>query len=234
MPDDRDQEDILKRRKETGIEKNRDELGLILLEELTGECVERSWLIDLGSVELNIIKPTTWERITRSFSLRHQSKSPNRIMGIKIYLDEKELKTLTYKKQWWLTDVSEITIPDEVAAGRHDLKVVALDEKWFSDMQIVNITLADEDTTPPYLMKDKIQVAKKEWEEGYNIALLFADEGSTIAQGSIEQNGEVVYDFKWNVAYFDLSDLSYPITYTAIDAAGNKLGDTLNLQSYAE
>ncbi|MDP2670373.1 MAG: hypothetical protein Q8O99_05595 [bacterium] len=42
MPDDRDQEDILKRRKETGIEKNRDELGLILLEELTGECVERS------------------------------------------------------------------------------------------------------------------------------------------------------------------------------------------------
>lgn len=129
MPDDRDQEDILKWWEEKGIEKYSSDVGLILLHALTGECTERSSLVDIGSVELTIMKPEAGDEITRSFSLWHQSKSSGRIVSIKVYLDGKELKTLAYKKQGGLTDITDITLPEDTPRGTHELKVVALDEK---------------------------------------------------------------------------------------------------------
>lgn len=151
-------------------------------------------------------------------------------MSIQVFLNDQELQVLNYKKQGSLTDVSTITIPNEIPAGSYELRVIALDEKWFSDTKTVDLEVIDDDLVPPYLMKDRIQVLRKEG--GYSVALLFADDASTITQWTIEQNSQLIYEFKGNVATFDLSDLTQPITYSVIDAAGNKLGGNLDLKKY--
>lgn len=129
LPDQRDQQDIVERRNTTGIEKYKEERGAITLTALTGSCAERTAIVGLGDITLNIIKPLAGEKITKSFSLWLQSKSSNTIKNIKISLGDQELKTIKNSKAGDLSTITTITLPDSIATGVQELKVVVIDDK---------------------------------------------------------------------------------------------------------
>ncbi len=232
MPDQRDQADIVNRRQTVGIEKYKETMWPILLTELTGSCAEmRQGLTELGDISLNIIKPLPGEKITRTFSLRHQSSSSHTIKTIKVFLWEQELNLLNYKKSWWLNDISTITVPDSIVPWTYELKLIAIDDQWYSDSKALQVTLIDKDNTPPYLMDTKVQI-EQQADNTYKIALLFADESSTITEWTIEQNGTLVHSFTTNIAQFIVSTLASQLSWVALDSAGNKWIGTIDLTKY--
>jgi hypothetical protein len=137
-------------------------------------------------VSLNVIKPLPGEKITKKFSLWHQSKSSNPIATVKVYLDDKELKVINYKKSSGITDINTISIPEATPVGNYNLKVVVLDSSGASDSKTIEVNLVANDSTAPYIMENKIKITKQT-DGNYEIVLLFADESSTVREGSIEQ-----------------------------------------------
>jgi len=232
MPDKRDQSDIENRRQTVGVEKYKETLWPILLTQLTGSCAEqRQWLTELGDISLNIIKPLPWEKITRTFSLRHQSSSSHTIKTVKVFLGENELNLLTYKKSWWLNDISTITVPDSILAWTYELKLIVIDNQGYSDSKTLKVILINKDTTPPYLMDTKVQI-EQQADGTYKIALLFADESSTISEWTIEQNGTLTHSFTSNIAQFSVSDLTSQLSWVAIDSSWNKWLGKIDLTKY--
>jgi len=231
MPDNRDLWDIQEWRRTQWIEWYSDDLNApLFVDQLTGDCEERFAIAELGEISLKIIQPTPWQVVTRTFSLWHQTKSPFTIKTIKLFLDDIELKAFTYNKKGNLIDISTVTIPEEISPGLYTLKVVVIDEKWYSDTQSVSIEVKDgsDDTTPPYLMEDKVKVTKKN-DDTYEVVMLFGDDASTIGSGRIYQDGEEVHSFKTNVAIFSLASL-WEINYIVDDSAWNVQEATLTLQ----
>lgn len=139
---------------------------------------------------------------------------------MKLYLDDLELKSFSYNKQGNLIDISTVTIPDQIDPGRYDLKVVVIDEKGYSDTKSIEINLQYNDTTPPYLMEDKMKITEKE-DGSYDVLFLFADDSSTIATGAILSDGEVFHTFSSNVTIFQVGTLK-ELTYIVSDSAGNR------------
>lgn len=232
MPDKRDQEAIGERRQTVGIEKYKETVWPILLNQLTGSCSEqRQWLTSLWDIAINIIKPLPGEKVTRTFSLWHQSNSSHIIKTIKVFIDDEEIGLLTYKKSWGLNDISTITVPDSIVAGKHELKLIAFDDQWYSDSKAIQITLIDADTTPPYLMDTKVQI-EEQADGTYKIALLFADESSTLREWTIEQNWTVLQNFSENIAQFTVTNLTESVSRSAIDSANNKWTWVIDLTKY--
>jgi membrane carboxypeptidase/penicillin-binding protein PbpC len=232
MPDQRDQSDIQNRRQTVGIEKYKESVWPILLTQLTGSCAEqRQWLTSLGDISLNIIKPLPGEKITRNFSLRHQTTSSHTIKTVKVFLGTQELNLLNYRKTWWLNDISTISVPESIAPWTHELKLIVIDDKWYSDTKSIQVTLIDADTTPPYLMDTKVQI-EQQADGTYKIALLFADESSTLREWTIEQNGTTIHSFKDNIAQFVVNNLDNQLSRVALDSANNKWTWVIDLKRY--
>lgn len=232
MPDKRDASDIMNRWSTVGIEKYKESVWPILLQQLTGSCAPmRQGLTDLGDTSLNIIKPLPWEKVTRTFSLRHQSNSSHPIKTVKVFLGEQELKLISYKKSGTLNDITTITIPENIPAGSYELKLIVIDEKWYSDSKALQIVLTDSDSEPPYLMDTKVQIEQTA-PNSYTIALLFADESSLVKEGSITQNNSVIKEFNGNIVQFTVNDLTTPVSWSASDSSWNKWSGTITLTKY--
>ncbi len=230
IPDGRDQKDIVERRKTKGKDALTAELGMpIYVEELTGTCTDRTAIADGGEITLQLMQPKDGQQITRNFSVRHQTQSPFKIKTMKLYLGSVELKSFKYNKEGNLIDISDVTIPPEIPAGKYDLKVIVIDEKWYSDSKTVAVTLVDADTHAPYLMEDKVKVTENN-KGGFDIVILFADEEGTIASGMIKKDEKIIHEFKGNVAYFSVGTLG-PITYTVTDGAWNAANGTYELKN---
>ncbi len=229
MPDQRDLPQIVEWRKETGITKLWEELGtFVTIEALTGSCAERDVIAELGEISINIIHPKPGDEVTRNFTIWHQTKSPFKVKSIKIYLGEVELKTFNYNKSGDLIDINTITIPEAIAPGSYELKVIVIDEKGFSDTKSVQVTLVATDTKPPYLLEDKIKITAKANNAGYDVVLLFNDDASLVTTWTIEKDGKVVQTFNGNIAIFSLPTLG-KVSYSVIDKSGNKAGGTVTL-----
>jgi hypothetical protein len=232
MPDQRDQADIQNRRQTVGVEKYKESVWPILLTQLTGSCAEqRQWLTSLGDISLNIIKPLPGEKITRTFSLRHQTTSSHTIKTVKVFLGTQELNLLNYRKTGWLNDISTISVPESIAPWTHELKLIVIDDQWYSDTKSIQVTLIDADTTPPYLMDTKVQI-EQQADGTYKIALLFADESSTLREWTIEQNGTTIHSFKDNIAQFTVNSLDNQLSRVALDSANNKWTWVIDLKRY--
>lgn len=61
-----------------------------------------------------------------------------------------------------MIDITNVTLPAVTKEGSYELKILVTDEKGYTDSKTVPITLIGADTTPPFLMKDKVKVLKKD------------------------------------------------------------------------
>lgn len=229
IPDGRDNEGILTWRRNGWLESYGEQINVpLLLEKNEGICEERRSIAELWEISLEIIQPEPWQLVSKSFSLRHHTVSPFTITTLKLYLNDIELSELTYNKQGNVTDISTVIIPEEIAPGSYTLKAVVFDDKWYSDTQVVPVTIQDwQDTTAPYLIQDKIKITKKDNEEKRDIILLFWDDASTIASGNVSI-WENSYPFQGNIAMFTVDTL-WEATYTVSDSFGNVATNTISL-----
>jgi penicillin-binding protein 1A len=232
MPDKRDLDDIRAWRETNWIEAYKESIGPIIIRWTEWElknCEERAWLT--WDVSLTIVKPTSGEKISRSFSIWHKSSSSNPIKTVKVFLWSQELQVLAYRKWWSVNDITTITVPDTIPLWTHELKLVVIDEKWVSKTQSVSVVLIDADTSPPYIMENKVQIDQQS-DGSYRIGLLFGDESSTIVWWIIQQNGVTIKTFENNsVVTFTVSTL-WSISWTASDSANNKWSWTIDLTKY--
>jgi hypothetical protein len=63
---------------------------------------------------------------------------------------------------------------------------------------------------------------------------LFADESSTVREGSIEQAWKVITTIKNNMAIFSVASLEQEITWKATDEANNTAQWTVTLSKYSK
>lgn len=225
-----DADDVKERRETTWKQAFEEEVGApVFLEALTGSCAERETIAENGEISLTIMQPTAGQKVTREFSLRHQTTSPFKIKAMKLYLWTVELKSFSYNREGNLIDISTVKIPDEIDPGTYDLKAVVFDEKWFSDSRTIKITLINDDTSPPSIMDDKVKVTKTP-NGTFEIVMLFSDDASLISTGIIEQGGQKIHEFEWNVAVFESSTLD-DVSYSITDAAGNEGKGTISLKA---
>lgn len=228
MPDKRDQKDITERWSGGAAQSLLGSGTIILLQKPEKECEERAALAEMGEISLNIIQPQQNQKVTRNFSVWHQTKSPFKITSVKIFLNDIELKSFTYNKQGGVIDITNVTLPSVTQPGNYQLRVVVTDEKGYSDSKTVAITLVTQDTTPPFLMAEKVKVIKREkW--GYDVVLLFSDDASSIKKWTIERDGKDIYTFDGNLAVFTVETLG-EIAYSVIDSSNNKWGGTILLK----
>lgn len=232
MPDKRDLDDIRAWRETSWTEAYKESIWPIIIQWKEWElknCEERTSLT--WDIALTIVKPTSGEKISRSFSIRHKSSSSNPIKTVKVFLWSQELQTLAYRKWWSVNDITTITVPETIPLWNYELKLVVIDEKWVSDTQTVSVVLVDADTEPPYIMDNKVQI-DQQTDGSYRIGLLFGDESSTIVWWTIQQNGVTLKTFENNsVVTFTVSTL-WSISWTASDSANNKWSGTIDLTKY--
>lgn len=241
MPDKRDQSDIMNRWAGWWLSVYSQQVGRQLYlsdKNIWASCSgERSLISAMWEISLNIVQPTPGQQVSHSFSVWHQTKSPFPVKSVTFYLNNVELKTSAYTTPT-VIDISTISIPESMTQWSYTLKVVATDEKWFSDSKSVPITIGEKtkDTNPPYILKDKIQVSKKisgtgdEQKTIFTVTALFADDSSTIKQGTIWQNWQQIANFSKNLVAFTTTSLS-DISYVVIDESDNKWTGIITVSS---
>ncbi len=191
------------------------------MDPISGECKDRVAIQELWEISMNLMQPEEWQKVTRTFTLWHQTKSPFKITDMKVYLWDIEISSTSYNKEWSVIDISDVKIPAEIADGEYVLKAIIRDEKWYSDSRSVKIKVwsVSTDTNPPYLVKDKIKVTPTA-DGGYSIVLLFGDDASTIWAWSVSIDWTKVHSFDWNVATFTVKDI-WTLTYEVKDWVWN-------------
>lgn len=219
LPDRRDQEDILERWREEGLEIMANELDeIILLEEISWVCEERELIAEMWEISIEIMHPMSGENIARDFSLRHQARSPFIISTLRVFLWNIELRSIDYNRAWTITDIVSIKIPDEIPTWTYPLRIVVSDDKWFTETKEIQIRLINNDENPPLFLADRLRISEKD--NGYEITLLFRDNESRVTSWSITRWEELLHTVNNEISVFTVESLE-EIEYTVSDIAWN-------------
>jgi len=230
MPGNFDQDDVITRWRNGGTQRYSSSGTFSLSPWPNTECEERASIAELWEITMELMQPVEWQQITKSFSFWHQTKSPFAITEMKLTLGETELGTITYDQTSPVIDIRDITIPDAIAPWAYVLKAIIYDEKWYSDSRSVRVVVwdANSDTTPPYLIQDKIKVTTNQ-DGSYDIVLLFGDDASSIDSGTLSLWWEQIHSFEGNIANFS-SQWLWTLSYKVSDTSGNNVEWDIVLQ----
>lgn len=221
LPDGRDQWSIIERWKNWWAQAFQEELWTpILLEEVEWLCDERVLLQQMWEIDMQLIQPVNGQEVSREFTLWHQTTSPFVIQSVKLYLWTIELDSISYNKSWNLIDIVTVKIPETIDSWIYQLRVVVLDEKGYTDTEVVSLKIWVEDTQAPYLLEDKVRVTDRD-EGWYDVVMLFADDASTITIWTITQWDEILHEFDWNLANFVTQEI-WTVQYSVTDWFGNE------------
>lgn len=228
MPDGRDQSAVIEWRKEYWVNVFEEQIwSPLLLENIEWDCEERVLLQTQWEIDMELIQPVNGQKVSREFTLWHQTTSPFTIKSATLYLGAIELDTIEYNRTWNLIDIVTVKIPESIDPWTYQLRVVILDDKWYTDTETVSLTIGVEDTQPPYLLEDKVKVTELDgW--GLDIVMLFADDAWTIQAWTITQDGEVLHEFEWNLANFSAVN-TWVIRYTLTDTSWNTAEWTIEI-----
>lgn len=93
MRDSRDLDSIKEWRENDGLARFQEMIDTpLIINQLTGSCLEERQRLTLESdITLEILKPLAGEKVSRSFSLWHQSNSTNPLKTVRILLGEREV-----------------------------------------------------------------------------------------------------------------------------------------------
>lgn len=228
-----DQEDILEWWQEEWIEGflPEEEDVTILLEKPTQPCEEREIIREQGEITLSVAQPTDWQEITRTFTLRHQSRSPFSISEVRVMLWSIELVSLDYRNNTTVTDITPITIPQEIPWWSYRLKVISFDVNGYSTEKEIPIRIVQTDTEAPELLTNRTQVTPQD-DGTYSVTVVFRDKASTIQEGNFtrwEQWEETLHTFSQEIVSFSVDSLD-PINYTVSDTLWNEASGTIILE----
>jgi len=201
----------------------------IFLAEPTEVCKDRVPKTD-DSISIEIRQPQDWQSVTTSTSITFSANSSKRnIQSVIIFVDNEQSATFEYKNKSNITDIQPIDL-NSLKIGKHKIRVEAVDVRGYGNWKTIEITTVEKDTEAPILQKDKIKI-KKQDNGNYEIMLLFEDKLSSIIGWKIFQNDKTIKEFEWNLAVFEIENLS-TISIAVTDSFKNILQEDIDLSKY--
>lgn len=232
-----DQEDIRQWWEEEWIEEflSEEEDATILLEKPTQPCEEREIIREQGEITLSVAQPRDWQEVTRAFTVRHQSRSAFPISEVRVMLWSIEIISLDYRNDTTVTDITPITIPQEIPGWSYRLKVIAFDVNGYSTEKEIPIRIIQDDTQAPELLANRTQVRQQD-DGSYSVTVVFRDAASRIQEWTFtrweqgwEQGENILHTFSQEIVSFNVDSLD-PIDYTVSDVSWNEATGTIVLE----
>ncbi len=187
---------------------------------------------------------TVASAITSPFSVSYTVTGPKNIRRVLVLLNKQQVGMFEYP-QWdtkAISDTKQVTITwTWFKNGTYTLDLVAFDFAGFSNKASSQVTLTlggaaptpapTVDTSAPTINTSAIKISKNA--DGTFSVLIPLKDATAVVSGKITKNGAQLYEFKNSIATADFqTDLLGPVVVTAQDPAGNKLNQTIDLNSY--
>lgn len=166
------------------------------------------------STKIEILKPINNQNIVDKFSIWYKITSDKKINNIEIYLDYDNIWSYKYQDKQEIIDIKNIELKN-ISTWKHKIKLIAIDEEWARNSEIISVNIIEKDTDSPSLNKDKISLEKTaEWK--YSISVLFEDESSYVKWWTILQDWKTIKEFKWPWTSFEVENTQW-ITFKVQD-----------------
>lgn len=179
------------------------------------------------TVELNIHTPANGSNITPKSSIIYNVKSDVWIKTVSIMLDDKVLTNKQYN--WSMTDLTDIYSFDLWDINwSYKLVIMAIDVEWKANQSVSEVSVVQEDTTPPTL--DRVTVVNKDdWT--YSVIMILSDDLSSIPFGNVYYNDKIISDLNNNTVTFSIEQKDV-VTLKVQDAYENRLEQDVDLSEY--
>ncbi len=188
-------------------------------------CEERGVKEDL-SISVSISLPEQNKTISNKFSLRYSVKAERWVKSVLLFANEKQIASFSY--DWKNKSVNELKwVVSELPAWQHNMELLVVDTKWYSNKTNFTVDIVTKDTEAPYILENDIKVQKQD-NGKYQVVLVVEDDLSFIESWKILSWDKLITDFSWKIAVFILDEI-FDITVSAKDAFGNKLEKLINL-----
>lgn len=197
------------------------------------------------NIQVTMNTPRTNADISSPFTVSYTISSPKNIRRVLVLLDKQQVWIFEYS-QWTtknITDTKQITLAGTgFKNGTYTLELVAFDFAGFSNKATAQVDLTlwsapaptptpSVDTAAPTINTSAIRVSKNA-DSTYSIIIPLQD-ATAVISWTITRNGTQLYEFKNSIATADFQiDVLGPVVVTALDPAGNKLNQTIDLNTY--
>ncbi len=205
--------------------------GLVVKEPDT-ICTTRALLQEDSSVVVNIRQPKTGIAVGVTTNIWFDVTSTKPLASVRILIDSENVGEYAYSGRNNVSDIKTVTIPDN-GKTTHTISIVAWNQDGGYGKQMIEVTIAWADTTPPTLLDNKMSVVKNA-ENDYTVTVLFIDDISAVKWGKISMtNGVLLKKFNGSVASLNIQ-IPQPLTFEVTDTAWNTAKWTLEVEQYVQ
>jgi len=195
------------------------------------------------NIQVNVSAPSNNSTINSQFTLSYSINAPKNIRRVLVLLNKQQIAVFAYPSGTTknITDTKQVSITwTGFKNNEYTLEVVAFDFAGFSNRASVPVQLSLSnaptpppvaDTNAPTIKTSGIKVSKNA--DGTYSVIIPLQDITAVVSGNITRNWVQLYEFKNSIATADFQiDVLGPVVVTAFDPAGNKLNQTIDLNTY--
>jgi hypothetical protein len=164
--------------------------------------------------------------VSDKFALRYAINAERWVRSVVVFSDWEQIANFPYNGKDNMVN-EQSAVFSKLSAWNHNIEVMAVDSKWYSNKVVFDINIVTEDKEPPIVLESKTRVSQLDnWR--YQVSIILQDNLSYIEYGKIFTTEKTILEFKWQAAVFTLTDL-VPVNVLAKDSYWNTLETTINL-----
>ena len=199
------------------------------------------------NIQVNVSSPSDNSTINSQFTLSYTISAPKNIRRVLVLLNKQQIATFEYPSGITknITDTKQVSITwTGFKNNEYTLEVVAFDFAGFSNRASIPVQLSlgnapapaptpapVADINAPTIKTSGIKVSKNA--DGTYSVIIPLQDVTAVVSGNITRNWVQLYEFKNSIATADFQiDVLGPVVITAFDPAGNKLNQTIDLNTY--
>lgn len=197
----------------------------VFIESPKNPCEER-WIQEDFEIVVDIISPIENSTVSDKFALRYAINAERWVRSVVVFSDWEQIANFPYNGKDNMVN-EQSAVFSKLSAWNHNIEVMAVDSKWYSNKVVFDINIVTEDKEPPIVLESKTRVSQLDnWR--YQVSIILQDNLSYIEYGKIFTTEKTILEFKWQAAVFTLTDL-VPVNVLAKDSYWNTLETTINL-----
>ncbi|MDD3262396.1 MAG: penicillin-binding protein [Candidatus Absconditabacteria bacterium] len=197
----------------------------VFIESPKNPCEERGIQEDFEIV-VDIISPIENSTVSDKFALRYAINAERGVRSVVVFSDGEQIANFPYNGKDNMVN-EQSAVFSKLSAGNHNIEVMAVDSKGYSNKVVFDINIVTEDKEPPIVLESKTRVSQLD-NGRYQVSIILQDNLSYIEYGKIFTTEKTILEFKGQAAVFTLTDL-VPVNVLAKDSYGNTLETTINL-----
>ncbi len=197
----------------------------VFIESPKNPC-EGRWIQEDSEIIVDIISPIENSTVSDKFALRYAINAERWVRSVVVFSDWEQIANFSYNGKDTMVN-EQSAVFSKLSAWKHNIEVMAVDSKWYSNKVVFDINIVTEDKEPPIVLENKTRVTQLDnWK--YQVSIILQDNLSYIEYGKISTTEKTILEFKWQAAVFTLTDL-VPVNVLAKDSYWNTLEKTISL-----